>query len=172
MATEKKKCSECQKFLPINEFNKNKQSKDGLFCKCKTCLSSYLKGYYGEHKEGHLEKGKAYYSKNKNTLFVKQKEHYIKNRVELNKRQTIYNRKKRYGVSEEEYKTMFLKQNGNCLGCGTNQSKLKKALHVDHCHITGKVRGLLCATCNLALGYAKDNEQILLNLIKYLKNAN
>ncbi len=63
---------------------------------------------------------------------------------------------------------MFELQEGKCLGCYRHQSKLKRPLCVDHCHVTGKVRGLLCVSCNLMLGYANDNTQVLANLIKYL----
>jgi len=45
-----------------------------------------------------------------------------------------------------------------------------KVLCVDHDHNTGKIRGLLCNTCNRALGLLKDNKQLLINALKYLKN--
>ena len=42
--------------------------------------------------------------------------------------------------------------------------------HIDHCHVSGKVRGILCQNCNMALGQFKDDTTILLNAIKYLNN--
>ena len=76
----------------------------------------------------------------------------------------------RYGISVSDYNSMFIKQNGCCLGCGTHQMDLKKRLCVDHCHKTDIVRGLLCQPCNSLLGMAKDNVETLSNLIKYLTN--
>lgn len=75
-----------------------------------------------------------------------------------------------YGVTLEEYNQIFQKQSGLCAICKIHQSKLSKPLFVDHNHETGIVRGLLCSSCNFMLGNAKDNLEILLESIKYLKN--
>lgn len=60
--------------------------------------------------------------------------------------------KSRYGVSLEEYNTMFESQGGECKICKRHQTEFSKRLRVDHCHKTGRVRGLLCSRCNLHLG--------------------
>ena len=64
---------------------------------------------------------------------------------------------------------MFERQQGCCKVCGIHQTELKKPLFVDHCHITGKVRGLLYNKCNMALGFVNDDILILNSLIEYLK---
>jgi len=68
---------------------------------------------------------------------------------------------------------MLFKQDGCCAICGIHHTiiheKTGKALHVDHCHTTGKVRGLLCFTCNSAIGKFKDNIDIIQSAIIYLK---
>ena len=51
----------------------------------------------------------------------------------------------------------------------THASNFKKALGVDHNHSTGKVRGLLCTNCNRALGYLKESEESVINLLNYIK---
>ena len=79
--------------------------------------------------------------------------------------------KRAYGITPEEYNKMFTTQSGLCRGCKRPQKDFKKSLSVDHCHLTGKVRGLLCAGCNLALGYVKDNATTLLSLATYLRNS-
>lgn len=76
---------------------------------------------------------------------------------------------KTYGITLDDYNEMFVEQQGCCKICGTSQSELKHNLSVDHCHITGKVRGLLCNDCNLILGNAYDSIDILQSAIKYLK---
>jgi hypothetical protein len=58
-----------------------------------------------------------------------------------------------------------------CKDCNIHQSDLNKALSVDHDHKTGKIRGLLCYNCNLALGHTMDNVEILKNLTKYLDES-
>lgn len=71
-----------------------------------------------------------------------------------------------------EYLEMFNKQNGQCAICEIGQDKSIKAFAVDHDHITGKVRGLLCSKCNLTIGNANDDINILKSAIKYLEERN
>ena len=78
----------------------------------------------------------------------------------------------RYGISREQYNEMFSMQKGKCSICSRHQEDFKRAFFVDHDHITGKVRGLICVNCNTVLGHAKDSIDILKNAIKYLiKNS-
>ena len=84
--------------------------------------------------------------------------------------------KQNYGVGIEDYDVLWLRQNGVCAICNQpdvskNSSGNTKTLSVDHCHVTGKVRGLLCHSCNATLGYAKDNISILENAITYLRKS-
>lgn len=76
--------------------------------------------------------------------------------------------KQRYNTTPEEYELMFNAQSGNCKICNTNQSQLTKRLAVDHCHTTGKIRGLLCSSCNCMLGYSNDDVKKLQQAIDYL----
>lgn len=73
---------------------------------------------------------------------------------------------RKYKISLSEYNCMVEMQGGQCGIC-----KEKKKLYVDHCHETGKVRGLLCQLCNSGLGLMKDNIATLKNAIIYLNNA-
>lgn len=67
-----------------------------------------------------------------------------------------------------EYNRMLGVQNGLCKICGMINDG--KSLCVDHCHKTGKIRGLLCANCNSGIGMMKDSPDILRNAIDYLVN--
>ena len=71
--------------------------------------------------------------------------------------------KNRYGLSVEEFENMLIAQSG---ACGICEKELKKP-HIDHCHATGKVRGLLCHRCNTRLG-GLDDEQWRLAALRYL----
>jgi hypothetical protein len=77
--------------------------------------------------------------------------------------------KNTFGITLEEYNTMFIEQKGLCLGCYKHQSDCQRALHVDHDHKTGKIRGLLCHECNSALGYIKDSPTTLRRLADYIE---
>lgn len=75
------------------------------------------------------------------------------------------NLKQLYGLSWESYNSMISSQDGKCLICKRKDIKF----HVDHCHTYGHVRGLLCKHCNMLLGNAKDNIEVLASAIEYLR---
>jgi len=76
---------------------------------------------------------------------------------------------RRYGITLSEYDKMLSDQNGVCKICGSGDSKRSgQYLMVDHCHSTGKVRGLLCSPCNSALGLLGENISNFHNAINYL----
>jgi hypothetical protein len=78
-----------------------------------------------------------------------------------------YQRKIKYGMSDEEWNLLFDSQGNKCAICPATTHG-NKNWHIDHDHSTGKVRGLLCHNCNLMLGHAKDNVDTLSAAIKYL----
>lgn len=78
-------------------------------------------------------------------------------------------RLKKFGITIEEYDRMFIQQKGCCASCETHQDQCERTLAVDHCHATGKVRGLLCFNCNAALGLLKDNIDTICKLATYLQ---
>lgn len=79
----------------------------------------------------------------------------------------LYNKahhlQKFYGLTIEEHSKLFNEQNGKCAICSRETE-----LYVDHCHITGIVRGLLCSKCNFGLGQFQDKIELLKKAIKYL----
>lgn len=75
----------------------------------------------------------------------------------------------KYPISKEQYLELLNKQEGKCAICERTQEELGKPLFVDHDHITGEVRGLLCHRCNILLGHAKDEPKILLAAVTYLQ---
>lgn len=77
---------------------------------------------------------------------------------------------KKYGMTLNEYITMLKKQKFKCKICGTKQCSTGKQLAVDHCHITQKIRGLLCFQCNSAIGQLKHNIVLLEKAIEYLRS--
>ena len=105
------------------------------------------------------------------------KECTIKRTIEYNKNNSESVRsqylKRNYGLTFEEFDTMLSSQDNSCAICGTKEpSKTRgrtRRFHVDHDHETGKVRGLLCKSCNIALGEVDDNIHTLKSMIQYLE---
>jgi len=96
---------------------------------------------------------------------------YYKKYYEKNKEKAYWrNLKNKFGLSKETFWDLFFTQDGKCGLCRKPFESFRgNALHVDHCHDTGQVRGLLCMTCNVALGMLGDNVQGLERALNYLK---
>jgi hypothetical protein len=77
--------------------------------------------------------------------------------------------KARFGISVEEYERMLAEQSGKCRICAQEVSYMGHKLAVDHDHASGKVRGLLCKACNLAIGNFKDDPALCIAAAEYLK---
>jgi len=105
---------------------------------------TYNRAYYHRHREALRLQQKGYYAR------VQRRAHY----------------KRRYGIALEAVEAMFEKQHGRCAACGTTPAD--RPLQLDHDHITGEVRGLLCRPCNTALGLLRDSPAKLQGLITYL----
>lgn len=80
-----------------------------------------------------------------------------------------YDLKIQYDISLEQYDEMLKAQGGCCAVCGNNTPDGKGRFVVDHCHETGRVRGLLCTKCNVMLGMAKDSVSTLMSAVNYLR---
>ena len=78
------------------------------------------------------------------------------------------NVRRKYGLKEGEYEAMLLAQGGKCAICGNRPVTIRLA--VDHDHVTGRVRGLLCRRCNRALGLWEGDVLKMEALIAYVRN--
>jgi len=92
-----------------------------------------------------------------------QKARYANNQATIREKRNAA----RYGLTVEQYRELIKKTNGKCSVCGDKHS----GMHVDHEHRSGKVRGLLCKHCNLAIGHAKDSPARLRALASYLEKG-
>jgi hypothetical protein len=113
------------------------------------------------------DKWKTYYANNKELADRRTRE-WQKNNDKTYSSQYQSLLKRKHRITLEEYNALHKSQNGCCAACGIPQEKLSKRLAVDHDHVTGKKRELLCIHCNLALGQVKDNVEVLQKLIDYL----
>jgi hypothetical protein len=87
----------------------------------------------------------------------------------------VYRLRQRYGLTVDDYNKMLKAQGGVCAICSGPPApfgphKLMR-LAVDHCHTTGRIRGLLCPRCNQALGLMRDNPVFLLKATEYLRKT-
>lgn len=76
---------------------------------------------------------------------------------------------RKYGLTQEEYDTLYDQQLGRCAICLVALAEV--TLHVDHDHETNAVRGLLCHTCNCGIGFMQDSPEVLERAAQYLREA-
>lgn len=106
-------------------------------------------------------------SKEKNRpAILQQKKEYKRNNMP---RLKSYFRKLRYGITQQQFDALLLQQNNGCAICGRGFGD--KTPHVDHDHATGKVRGLLCKSCNTAIGLLGDSEEGVRLALSYLQRV-
>jgi len=169
-----KTCSTCKQELNESMFTKETASKDGLRSQCRLCNSKYKKKYREENPDRVKEVKTRSYLKNRDSILQRNRESVVK------KERRRLSLLSSYGLNKEMYDSLREQQKYKCLICDTHEQDVKKgssgsqetALHVDHCHSTNKVRGLLCTNCNTLIGKAKDNVLILHSAIKYLERNN
>jgi hypothetical protein len=149
-----KRCNKCGEWKDRDCFSKHKRHGDGLSTNCKECQRAYKNNNLQRDKErAHL------WQKNNR---AKVNAYRVRRKDDKRK----YKLKYVYGITVEDYDRMFREQNGKCATCGSDNNG--KRLVVDHDHKTGKVRGLLCASCNVAIGFMKDDESIVMKVFHYL----
>ena len=103
-----------------------------------------------------------------NAAYKKYKE---QNRDVVLRRYTEFSFKRRYGITIAERDALLEAQGGICAICGSDTHRGKN-WHIDHCHGSKKVRGILCTNCNVALGHAQDDVGRLKAMIAYLEKHN
>ena len=133
-------CKDCGQTKPLTEFYKSNK-KGNYHPRCKPC---------------HVKKVQSVYTKEKGR---------------------DKNLRSNYGITLEQYNVMLVEQNHQCKVCGTTDPGGRQAgrggsadvMCVDHCHKTGRIRGLLCHDCNRCLGILKEDVTRLRNMIKYIE---
>lgn len=104
------------------------------------------------------EYDRGYYLKNQDKILARKRGWYKRQTPEKKKSISEKTKLRTYGITTSDYARLCSEQHGQCAICGI--SPFGQALHVDHCHETGKVRGLLCLTCNAGIGLLKDDPDL------------
>lgn len=153
-----KKCSCCLEHKELEDFYIHKKdSTTGRQSMCKSCSYVRRKEYHALNKEKYNKKSKEWTENNRGKI----------REYQLSK----------YGITQEQYFLMREQQNCRCAICLKHETEVARlntktgteyALHVDHCHTTNIVRGLLCFKCNSMLGNIDDNVEALSRAMDYL----
>lgn len=153
-----KKCTTCKEIKPCSDFGAHRGRADGLQYSCRACDVKIQTSWRRKHPEYHRANSKKWREKSE----ANRHRHYensVRHRIGAH-------------VPHGTYARLFAQQEGKCAICKTTGvgGNGKRHFHLDHCHATLKVRGLLCGSCNALLGYAHDNIDVLLTAAAYLEN--
>lgn len=155
-------CPCCKQIKSLDEYGIDRNRKNGKNCYCKICVIDKSRIQYRTAPKRIYNSESAKKRRAKRTLEQKQND-------AVNKRNSML--RLRYGLSIEQYENIFKKQAGKCGICERHQSEFKTSLAVDHNHITGEIRRLLCPICNRTLGFLKVDEtkRFVQNLTQYVE---
>lgn len=141
-----KTCTKCKLEKDLEDFHKSKSGSQWRQSICKPC---------------NVERGREEYHKNPSKNKAK-----VKAWTKLNPEKVRgYQRKIKYGLTVGGFQTMLSEQANCCACCG---DEFDKPPHVDHCHRSGKIRGLLCRPCNVGLGNFKESPIRLKKAASYI----
>jgi hypothetical protein len=150
-------------------------------------IRAYSRAWYAAHKEEvaaqrrrqredpeHAEKVRAYnrarYAAHKEEITARRRRSWAENACwksdEWARRSRNRRLRSNYGLSIEDYNALVARQRGECAIC---RKQPEQRLCVDHCHVTKKVRRLLCRRCNLGIGYFYDDPRLLRRAAAYLQ---
>lgn len=137
-----KACARCGQRFTYDHFHKNRANSDGHNYWCKPCVRTAT----ARAKRERRLRDPTYYADE--------------------------GLRRRYGMTVKEREDMIRAQGGKCAICGgAGDHGRRRRLHVDHCHASGRVRGLLCHRCNVGIGYFQEDTERLRGAIRYLETA-
>jgi hypothetical protein len=153
-----KTCTKCKKEFTLSSFRKTphtKKYKYGVNSVCLVCECAIGRAHYHkpEVRKKQLARGRLRirnWDKERNASYLN-----------------------RFGITAKDYDKMVVERNNLCDICGLPESRMgsdgrKTRLSIDHCHLTGNIRGLLCSRCNMAIGLFDDDADKLKKALKYI----
>ncbi|MFF4469085.1 endonuclease VII domain-containing protein [Streptomyces sp. NPDC001599] len=172
-----RRCSRCKDHKPRAAFARNKAMRDGLQAYCRECAAAY-------HQERQVAKGRNVrprvevpegHKLCRTCGEIKLHSEWTRNRTASDGLATLCKSckaaqgraghlKRQYGITEADRDALIASQGGVCCIC-----LAAPAAHVDHCHETGRVRGVLCFSCNAALGQFKDRPDAIRRAAAYVE---
>lgn len=132
--------------------------------------STYDESYRAAHRDKYRAYAKAYYYAHREKVRayqnarLKERAEYLSNHKEEYRTQYVL---RVYKLPREDFDTLLKNQGGSCAICGSLDWG-GRTPHIDHDHKSGKVRGILCQSCNLAVGFVRNSPEIATAMAKYL----
>ncbi len=182
-----KTCSRCHQTKAEDDFYRWSRGKDGYQSFCKACQRANASAWRKAHPEKQRGYKARYLAKpeaqavrregarrrrlaNPEAYREQQRRWRETNREWFNERQRRYQPQRRlaqYGLTQADYEGLLEQQENGCAICRIPFTEVPA--HIDHCHQTGRVRGILCGPCNRALGLLEDSPELIQRALAYLQ---
>jgi hypothetical protein len=163
-------CSVCDRDVSIDQFYRRKSGRNAgqLINPCKSCNIVKAAKWAKDNREHRRRHCLKYDDAHREKI----RDWHRKNRAgKTQEQRRAPHLKRMYGMTPEQYSELLLKQGGTCALCPARTGKASGGyLFVDHDHRTGNVRGLLCVSCNTALGLLGDDPEHLTRALRYLQS--
>ena len=161
-----KRCPRCKTRKSLDAFSNDAVRKDGLSCWCKVCCSLVARSRVKDPEKA-AEASRKAYLKHRDRVLARSVARHRDDKERMSLLSRGRHLRRNYGITIEEYNKMVEGQNGVCAIC-SEACRTHVNLTVDHSHVTGKVRGLLCFGCNTSIGKLKDSPALLAIAFRYL----
>lgn len=185
---EVKRCCQCGTYKVLTDFHKDSSCWDGLTSRCRNCNIKHVRQWYKDNSESINEQRRQWRADNYEIANARNKQRHANNRETNNERSrqwhadnreianehrrqwTVnhpgYERKRKYGITQNEVDELYLQQFGLCAICHLPLEY--NEIYVEHSHLYNAVRGLVHNKCNFAIAMFEDNVELLQRAIDYL----
>lgn len=175
---ETKVCTRCEKSVALEQFGYNAKARDGCQSACRPCVNSMarerrllnpgrdarkLKEWRDRNREKLRAQQRAYYKRWPGRLLRKRRQYGTSGRKLANQRRV------KYGITSEQFRELLARQGGKCAICERSSENSFIFPLLDHCHVTKKIRGILCKRCNLGIGFFQESPEVLRKVLAYLE---
>jgi hypothetical protein len=163
-----KTCRICGETKLLDDYYKMVGMRDGHRNECKSCNLAQKQRRYEADPGKHIARVQAWQRENKEHVNAYQRRNNARPERKRRARDAYYRRT--FGISADDFDALLAQQGGRCAICGKRPER-DASLHLDHCHDTGAIRGILCLSCNQGLGLFGDDVALLDAASRYLRGG-
>lgn len=157
-------CRDCKTDKPLTAFRAQRECRGGFRPECKACFNAARLARYHANRERICAQRQAVYHARGDESRRIARERYRADREWIKLNVTL----KRHGLTLDQYHAMQERQDFSCAICGDELSVGHEGAHIDHCHDSQKIRGLLCAGCNKGIGHFRERADALVAAARYV----
>lgn len=163
-----KNCRVCGQWKPLDDFYKQAGMRDGHRNQCKVCMRAQHRDWYDRNRERSIAYVKSWQGANAERVKAGRDRLNATPERKRKARDAYYRRT--FGITADDFDSLLGEQGGGCAICGCVPERAA-SFHLDHDHVTGEIRGILCLSCNQALGHFRDDAALLERAAEYVRRG-